>query len=75
MTETTELRWFEVTERPCSRCSKRAVGILRGAGNESFGPHCQKCADKRLKDSAKAREAARERATHLPDELHSNSEG
>ncbi len=58
MSETPDLRWFEVTDRKCSRCNKRANGILRGSRNESFGPHCQKCADKRLKDSAHVREQA-----------------
>ena len=53
--ETTELRWFVTTERQCARCGKRATGILRGTANESYGPHCGRCADKRLKDSEKAR--------------------
>lgn len=55
MTEVKELRWFESTERKCQQCGKRATGIIRGSRNESWGPHCQKCADKRLKASAKAR--------------------
>jgi hypothetical protein len=63
MSETTELRWFEITEHPCRQCGKRAVGILRGSQNESWGHHCQKCADKRLKASAAARDA--ERASYL----------
>lgn len=54
MSEVPNLRWFEITERKCP-CGKRAVGILRGAQNESYGPHCQQCADRRLKASEKAR--------------------
>lgn len=55
MAETTELRWFEQMNLKCSRCGKRADGILRGSRNESYGMHCKRCADKRIKDSAKAR--------------------
>lgn len=58
MSEVANLRWFENTERKCARCGKRATGILRGSQNESYGPHCQRCADKRLKDSEKVRAAA-----------------
>lgn len=54
--ETTELRWFENTDRKCS-CGKRATGILRGARNESYGPHCTQCAERRLKASERARRA------------------
>jgi hypothetical protein len=57
MSESPDLRWFENTERKCGRCGKRATGILRGSRNESYGPHCQRCADKRLKDSEKVRAA------------------
>jgi hypothetical protein len=55
-TETTELRWFEETDRKCS-CGARATGILRGVRNESYGPHCKRCANRRLKASEKARAA------------------
>ena len=54
LTETTELRWFEENPK-CGRCGKDAHGRLMGSMNQSFGWHCRKCADKRLKDSAKAR--------------------
>lgn len=54
MAETTALRWFEVTDRKCS-CGKRATGILRGERNESYGPHCARCANRRLADSEKER--------------------
>lgn len=54
--ESLRLRWFEHTDRKC-RCGKRATGILRGEQNESFGPHCERCAIKRLADSKKARDA------------------
>ncbi len=56
--EVPDLRWFESTEHKCQQCGERAVGILRGTRNESWGYHCQRCADKRLKASAKAREDA-----------------
>ena len=59
MSETPDLRWFEVTDRKCARCGKHAIGILRGSRNESYGPHCQRCADKRLKDSAKVRDSSK----------------
>ena len=55
MNETIELRWFEEFGR-CRQCMKRADGILRGSRNESYGPHCKKCATKRLIDSKKERE-------------------
>lgn len=57
MGETPDLRWFESTERRCHGCGKRATGILRGARNESYGPHCERCANKRLKDSERTRAA------------------
>lgn len=59
MSETPDLRWFESTERKCSVCGRRATGVLRGIRNESYGPHCQKCADKRLRESEKARRLGR----------------
>lgn len=54
MSETPNLRWFEETDRKCS-CGKRATGILRGERNESYGPHCKRCAEKRLRASEKVR--------------------
>lgn len=47
--ETPRLRWFEAYSH--CRCGKPAAGILRGDGNESYGPHCQKCAERRLRQS------------------------
>ena len=58
MTETTQLRWFEPTDMRCERCNGRASGILRGSQNQSYGKHCKKCAEKRLRDSEKARTLA-----------------
>lgn len=55
-TETTALRWFENTNRPCQICGKRADGVLRGDRNESWGPHCERCANKRLRASERERE-------------------
>jgi len=51
--ETTRLRWFDAF--PVCSCGKTAQGILRGDGNQSYGNHCRKCAEKRLRDSEKAR--------------------
>ncbi len=59
MSETTALRWFEKTVTTCTMCGKRATGILRGTRNESYGPHCEPCANRRLKASEKARETLR----------------
>ena len=56
MSETTELRWFEERDMKCVQCGKRASGILRGSRNESYGRHCKKCAEKRLRDSEKERD-------------------
>jgi len=52
--ETTELRWFDKYPS-CLMCSKRADGVLYGTQNQSYGAHCQRCADKRLKASEAAR--------------------
>lgn len=49
MSETPHLRWFEAFAR-CP-CGKPSAGILRGVGNESYGPHCRKCAERRLRAS------------------------
>lgn len=54
--ETPHLRWLEAFGR-CRMCNKRSDGILRGSRNESYGPHCLRCAGKRLKESAKVRAA------------------
>ena len=57
LSETPDLRWFEDTyKQKCHGCGKRADGILRGKQNESYGAHCQRCADRRLKASQKVRE-------------------
>lgn len=61
MTAPDEVRWFDKTG-PCKGDLKRggcfapAVGVLRGPRNESYGPYCQKCGDKRLKDAKAERE-------------------
>lgn len=54
MSETPHLRWFEEWGR-CGQCRRKADGILRGTGNESYGPHCKRCAERRLKESAAQR--------------------
>ncbi len=53
MGETTELRWFE--EFPRCVCGRVSQGILRGSQNQSYGHHCKRCAERRLKASEKAR--------------------
>lgn len=53
--ETPHLRWLEPMRSKCDRCGKRADGIRRGVQNESYGPHCERCANKRLKDSEAVR--------------------
>jgi hypothetical protein len=55
MTETPRLRWFEVFSA-CRMCAKPSQGILRGLENESYGPHCRKCAEMRLARSKTERE-------------------
>lgn len=55
MSETPRLRWFEAYSS-CRACAKPAAGILRGEGNESYGPHCRKCAECRLRASKLERE-------------------
>jgi hypothetical protein len=55
LSEATEIRWFE--KLPRCGCGKTATGILRGTQNQSFGHHCDGCATKRLKASAKERES------------------
>lgn len=49
------LRWFDAY--PSCICGKPARGVLRGIGNASYGPRCQRCADRELKAADKAREA------------------
>lgn len=53
MSEVPTLRWFDAYAK--CRCGKDSNGILRGDGNASYGAHCRKCAEKRLRDSEKAR--------------------
>lgn len=55
MAETPALRFFEAYPA-CMGCGRAAAGVLRGDCNQSYGAHCKRCADRRLKDSAKARE-------------------
>lgn len=56
MSESPEIRWFEQFPK-CARCGKDAQGILRGTQNQSFGNHCQRCANARLKASERERAA------------------
>lgn len=63
MAETTNLQWFRERNFNCRQCGKRGDGSLMGRNNDDYGIHCRKCADKRLKASAKAREAAAKEIT------------
>lgn len=49
-----QVRWFDAYGR-CRECVKPATGVLRGERNESYGPYCQKCAERRLKKARKER--------------------
>lgn len=61
--ENPEVQWFEPIKRTCCMCGKPSNGILHGRRNESFGEHCQKCADKRIAAAKRVRESlAKERA-------------
>ena len=53
-THTDPSTWFDPVGT--CRCGKPATGFLRGDRNQSMGPYCRKCADKRIKDANKARE-------------------
>lgn len=53
--ESPNLQWFK-PYNSCRMCGKKADGILFDRRNESYGEHCKKCADKRLKDSKRVRE-------------------
>lgn len=57
--ETPDLRWFDKHNYKCRMCGKRGDGELMSYRNESYGIHCQKCADNRLKDSKAVREAGK----------------
>lgn len=48
------LRWFDKYPS-CRMCGKKADGLLMSDRNDSYGAHCLKCADRRLKLSAKIR--------------------
>ena len=49
-------QWFD--NLGTCRCGKKATGILRGTRNESMGPYCQPCADKRIRKAQREREKA-----------------
>lgn len=68
MSETTELRWFEAFPK-CEGCGSVAHGLLRGRQNESYGYHCRRCADRRLKASEKARRAATKRPVRAEERI------
>jgi hypothetical protein len=53
--ETPDLRWFDPYPS-CRMCGKASAGQLMSVRNERYGDHCKRCADKRLKLSAKVRE-------------------
>lgn len=55
--ENPEVQWFNPIVRKCRMCGKPSNGILYGRQNESFGEHCQKCADKRIAAAKRVRAA------------------
>lgn len=50
-----QVRWFDELGG-CRECSKPAIGKLMGPQNESHGPYCKKCAEKRLRAAKTDRE-------------------
>ena len=60
--ETPDLRWFEAFPK-CCMCGKPSAGLLRGSADADYGHHCKRCAERRLKDSARVRDAI---AKHAP---------
>ena len=60
LNETPSLRWFREENFNCRQCGKRGHGTLMGDTNESYGIHCNTCAEKRLKASEKVRNEMRE---------------
>jgi len=61
-----QVRWFERTVQKCQVCGKTATGVLRGPANESYGHHCDRCAERRLKKAEKERAAALRRGVNPP---------
>lgn len=55
LAESPEVQWFLRITRDCRMCGKPSNGILYGRQNESFGEHCQKCADKRIAAAKRVR--------------------
>jgi hypothetical protein len=53
---TDQAQWFDGLGN--CRCGKPATGVLRGTRNESYGPYCRRCAEKRIKAAEKARREA-----------------
>lgn len=48
MTRPDDVRWFDALGK-CRECPKPATGKLMGSRNDSYGPYCQSCAEKRLR--------------------------
>lgn len=53
--ESPDLQWFK-TYPTCRECGAKSDGLLMSRRNDSYGDHCRKCADKRLKRSKEIRE-------------------
>lgn len=58
--ESPEVQWFDA-HSSCRVCGKKSDGILRGLRNQSYGEHCRKCAERRIKAAKKVREILKER--------------
>lgn len=53
--ESPDLQWFKAYPS-CRECGRPSAGLLMSRRNESYGDHCRKCADKRIKRSKQIRE-------------------
>jgi hypothetical protein len=52
-----DVRWFDELGK-CRECPKAATGKLMGSRNESYGPYCKSCAERRLKKAKQQRTKA-----------------
>lgn len=65
MDESPNVQWFEAFAT--CRCGKASAGVLRGLRNESFGPHCKRCADARIKAAKRVRDQMSRTAEQASD--------
>jgi hypothetical protein len=60
-----DARWFSQLGA-CQKCGKPSTGVLMNVRNESLGPYCQKCAEKRLSQAFKEITNTIERSMRVP---------